>query len=202
MIVIIDYKTGNVGSIVNMLKKVGVGGIVSSDPDDIRRADKLILPGVGAFDQGMKNLNNSGLIPVIEEQVIGKGVLVLGICLGMQLFAQRSEEGNLNGLGWIDAEVRKFDFKNQTLKVPHMNWNTTSILKQDVLLKDMPEVSKFYFVHSYYFVCNDKNDGLLTANYGHDFIAAVRKDNIIGVQFHPEKSHKFGMKLLKNFSEL
>ena len=202
MIAVIDYKMGNVGSIINMLKKIGVEGIISSDPEIIKRAEKLILPGVGAFDAGMKNLKDSGLLSVIEDKVIIEKTPILGICLGMQLFAKKSEEGSLAGLGWIDAEVRKFSFKNHELKIPHMGWNTIAVLKQDNLLKDMPEQSRFYFVHSYYFVCNDTTDALLSTDYGLNFVSAVKKNNIVGVQFHPEKSHKFGMKLLRNFAEL
>lgn len=202
MIVVIDYKMGNIGSIVNMLKKIDAEGIVSSDPDEIKRADKLILPGVGSFDEGIKNLKDSGLVSIIEDKVIGEKTPILGICLGMQLFAKRSEEGVLDGLGWIDAEVKRFNFRNDELKIPHMGWNTVTILKQDDLLRNMLENSRFYFVHSYYFVCNDNNDALLATDYGQNFISAVRKNNIIGVQFHLEKSHKFGMNLLKNFNEL
>jgi glutamine amidotransferase len=202
MIVVIDYKMGNIGSILNMLKKIDAEGIVSSDPYDIKSADKLILPGVGSFDEGVKNLKESGLTSVIEDKVIGEKTPILGICLGMQLFAKRSEEGVLDGLGWIDAEVKRFSFGNNVLKIPHMGWNTVAVLKQDDLLRDMPDPSKFYFVHSYYFVCNDDNDALLVTDYGHSFVSAVKKDNISGVQFHPEKSHKFGMKLLENFTAL
>ena len=202
MIVVIDYKMGNIGSILNMLKKIDAEGIISSDPDEIKRADKLILPGVGSFDRGIRNLTDSGLIPILESKVIKERTPILGICLGMQLFSKRSEEGVLDGLGWIDAEVKRFSFENNKLKIPHMGWNSVTVLKQDNLLRDMPEQSRFYFVHSYYLVCKDEKDALLTTDYGHSFTSAVKKDNIIGVQFHPEKSHKFGMKLLKNFSEL
>jgi glutamine amidotransferase len=200
MIVVIDYGMGNIGSILNMLKKIDAEGIVSSDPDLIKRADKLILPGVGSFDEGMKNLKASLLIPVIEDKVMKEKTPILGICLGMQLFAKKSEEGVLDGLGWIDAEVKKFNFRNDGLKIPHMGWNTVAVLKRDEFLGDMPDPSRFYFVHSYYLVCNDKKDALLVTDYGHPFVSAVKKDNIIGVQFHPEKSHKFGMKLLENFA--
>lgn len=202
MIVIIDYKMGNIGSILNMLKKINAEGMVSSNPEDIKIADKLILPGVGSFDEGMKNLKDSGLISVIEDKVIKQKIPIMGICLGMQLFAKRSEEGVMDGLGWIDAEVKKFKFDDYNLKIPHMGWNTVTFCKHDNLLREMPEQSKFYFVHSYYFVCNDDKDVLLTTQYGHRFTSAVKKNNIIGVQFHPEKSHKFGMKLFENFVTL
>ncbi len=202
MIVVIDYKMGNIGSILNMLKKIGAEAIISSDPEEIKKADKLILPGVGSFDAGMENLKNSGLIPAIEEKVINKKTLILGICLGMQLFAKNSEEGISRGLGWIDAEVKKFKFSENSLKIPHMGWNSINIKKQGKLFENMPLDSRFYFVHSYYFVCQDKDNILATTNYGFDFPSIIRKGNIIGVQFHPEKSHKFGMQLLKNFATI
>jgi len=200
MIVVIDYKTGNIGSILNMLKKIDAKGMISSDPKDIKKADKLILPGVGSFDEGINNLKDSGLISVIEDKVIKEKTPIMGICLGMQLLAKRSEEGVLDGLGWIDAEVKRFKFENNELKIPHMGWNSVTVLKQDNLLRGMLEQSRFYFVHSYYFACKDDKDALLATEYGHSFTSAVKKDNIIGVQFHPEKSHKFGMKLLENFA--
>jgi len=202
MVVIVDYNMGNLGSISNMLKKIDVDGVISSDPDTIYQADKLILPGVGSFDEGMRSLSNSQLLPVIEKKVFGELTPILGICLGMQLFANKSEEGTLSGLGWIDSEVRRFSFQDSNLKVPHMGWNWVKELKCDPLLNDMPDPSKFYFVHSYYFSCNETSDGLLSTHYGHDFVSGVKKNNIIGVQFHPEKSHKYGMKLLENFASL
>lgn len=201
MVVVLDYKMGNLGSIINMLKKIGAEGIISSKPEEIKRADKLILPGVGSFDEGIKHLKDSGLLSVIEERVIGYKVPILGICLGMQLFAKGSEEGVSEGLGWIDGETRKFVFDNNDLKIPHMGWNTVSVLKQDNLLNNMPLDTRFYFVHSYYFVCNDPSDALLSTDYGHPFVSAVKKCNIVGVQFHPEKSHKYGINLFNNFLE-
>ena len=201
MIVIIDYKMGNVGSILNMLKKIGVEAAISAAPDAIRAADRLILPGVGAFDEGMKSLEGHGLIPVLEEKVVEGRTPMLGICLGMQLFADRSEEGARPGLGWIRGDVRRFSFQRTDLKIPHMGWNTVVPAKGDRILEGMGGDTRFYFVHSYHFVCADARDALLTAEYGQAFTAAVRRDNIVGVQFHPEKSHRFGMQLLKNFSE-
>lgn len=201
MIIIIDYKIGNVGSILNMLEKIGVDAVISSDIGQIKNASKLILPGVGSFDNGMKNLEEMGLISVLEEKVLKGKTPILGICLGMQLFARKSEEGVLNGLGWIDGEVRKFKLDN-SFKIPHMGWNTIDICKKDPLFADMEDEIKFYFVHSYHFACKSQDDILATTNYGYDFPSIIRKENIIGVQFHPEKSHKYGMKLLKNFVEL
>ncbi|MCH8741623.1 imidazole glycerol phosphate synthase subunit HisH [Patescibacteria group bacterium] len=202
MIVIIDYKMGNTGSILNMLKKIGETAVISSDIKDINNADKLILPGVGSFDTGMNNINNSGLLDILNKKVLKEKTPILGICLGMQLFANKSEEGIKRGLGWIGGNVVKFKFKDNNLKIPHMGWNEIKIKKNDVLFKNIAEEPRFYFVHSYYFFCNDNNDVLATTNYGYDFASVVRKDNIRGVQFHPEKSHKYGMNLLKNFAQL
>lgn len=202
-IVIVDYGMGNLGSIANMLKKVGAPAIISSDPDMIARADKLILPGVGAFDSGMKNLSERGLIQVLNEQVLEQKKMVLGLCLGMQLLTRRSEEGVLPGLGWIDAETVRFTFEgtNQHLKVPHMGWNTLAVSQPQPLFADLEVENRFYFVHSYYVVCADPDNVSAQTNYGFDFSSAIVKDNIWGVQFHPEKSHKFGMKLFENFVE-
>ena len=202
MIVIIDYKMGNVGSILNMIKKIGFNAKVSLSVEEIRKAEKLILPGVGAFDAGMQNLAESGLMSVVNEKVFQEKTPVLGICLGMQLFARRSEEGVLDGLNWVDGEVKKFQFQDRNLRIPHMGWNTISVRKDDVIFNEMPAESRFYFVHSYRFACDNKDNVLATTNYGYDFDSIIRKDNIWGVQFHPEKSHKFGMQLLKNFVSL
>lgn len=179
-----------------MLKKVGARAIVSSDPKEIKNAEKLILPGVGAFDTGMKNLSEAGLIPVLEQKVLKEKTPILGICLGMQLFAEKSEEGSSRGLGWIEGKVKKFQ---NGLIIPHMGWNTINSNKNDPLLEDMLRESRFYFVHSYHFICDNQENELAKTSYGYDFSSIIRKDNIIGVQFHPEKSHKYGMKLLDNF---
>ena len=202
MIVIIDYKTGNIGSLANMLKKIGAKAVVSSNPEEIKKAEKLILPGVGAFDVGMENLKNLGLVSLLKDRVRNKKTPILGICLGMQLFAQKSKEGTLPGLGWIEGEVKKFKFNNNKFKIPHMGWNTIEIKKEDTLFKNMEGELRFYFVHSYYFVPFKKDNVLATTNYGINFTSIIKKENIIGVQFHPEKSHKFGMKLLDNFVKL
>lgn len=201
MIVIIDYKMGNVGSILNMLKKIGEEAVISSDLEEIKKANKLILPGLGSFDAGIKNLTDLGLIPALNQKVLNEKTPILGICLGMQLFSQKSEEGISKGLGWIDGVVKKFQFENKELKIPHMGWNTIEFTKNDVLFSDMLEKSRFYFVHSYHVVCQEK-EIIATTNYGYDFPSVIRQDNIIGVQFHPEKSHKFGKKLLENFAKL
>jgi len=202
MIVIIDYGMGNLESIKNMLKRVGSDSVISHDILDIEKADKLILPGVGAFDNAMKNINDIGLLSVINKKVIKDKTPILGICLGMQLMTKSSEEGKMQGLGWINAKTVKFKFNQDSqLKIPHMGWNTLKIEKQSKIFGDMyNQENKFYFVHSYHVICNDKEDVLTTTSYGYDFTSSIEKNNIIGVQFHPEKSHKFGMQLLKNFT--
>jgi glutamine amidotransferase len=203
LIVIIDYGMGNLGSIQNMLKKVNAQAVVSSDRKVIASADKLILPGVGSFDHAIANLNRQGLIPLLNEKTIDSKIPLLGVCLGMQLLTKRSEEGVMPGLGWIDAETVRFRFENQKLKIPHMGWNSAEIKKRDdPLFKDFGDDPRFYFVHSYYVRCNDPSNVLAITNYGLDFCSSVVKENIRGVQFHPEKSHKFGMRLLKNFADL
>jgi glutamine amidotransferase len=200
-IVIIDYGLGNVGSIRNMLKKIGAEGTMSSNVSDIERAEKLILPGVGNFDQGMRNLEALGLVPVLEDKVIQKKTPILGICLGMQLFARKSEEGESTGLGWIDAEVVRFKFgdKERHLKIPHMGWNLVEIRQKNPLFEEMYPEPRFYFVHSYHLACRNEEEVLTQTFHGYKFVSSVKKENIYGVQFHPEKSHKFGMKLLDNF---
>lgn len=202
MIVIVDYGVGNLGSILNMFKKVGVKACVSGEEEIIRASEKLLLPGVGAFDAGMQSLNNSGLRPVLDDCVLQLKKPVLGICLGMQLMTKRSEEGTLPGLGWIDADVKKIQIEDATMKIPHMGWNIVQIAKPDPLFENLPEYSRFYFVHSYKVMCHNPDDILLYTNYGQQFTSAFRNNNRWGVQFHPEKSHKFGMRLLKNFAEL
>lgn len=203
MIVIVDYGVGNLGSIANMLRKVGGEAVVSSDGAVIEQAQKLILPGVGAFDSGMKNLNQAGLIPLLNRKVLDEKTPILGLCLGMQLFARRSEEGVLPGLDWIGSDVTRFRFDphGTTLKIPHMGWNNVKTERKHPLWKDFDTDGRFYFVHSYHLVCDDRNSILATTLYGYEFVSAVARDNILGVQFHPEKSHKFGMRLLSNFVE-
>lgn len=197
MIVIVDIG-GNVGSISNMLKRVGVNSKISSDVSDVETADKLILPGVGAFDSGMKEVHSKELSEILSKKALAEKTPILGICLGMQLFTKRSEEGVLPGLGWIDAETVRF---KTNLRIPHMGWNTLNH-KDAPIFRNMPQGERFYFVHSYYVSCNDKSNVIATTNYGYDFASVIQKDNIIGVQFHPEKSHRFGMTLLRNFSEI
>lgn len=206
MILILDYGMGNIGSILNMLKKFTKDVKISSEKEDIEKASKLILPGVGSFDRGMENLHKYGSIDTLNQSVLVQKKPVLGICLGTQLITRRSEEGKLPGLGWIEADTVRFqlaDLENsRRLKVPHMGWNNVAYKKASKLFDNWEGNARFYFVHSYYVKCDDINNISSTASYGKEFIASVEKDNIFGVQFHPEKSHKYGMQLLKKFVEL
>lgn len=204
MIVIVDYGMGNLGSIVNMLKRIGVKALVSGNPQEIKDATKLILPGVGAFDTAMARLAEMDLIQLLTQKVVEQQTLTLGVCLGMQLLTERSEEGELPGLGWIEGETVRFHFDddNSHLKIPHMGWNSTVVQHQDMLLHELEQDSRFYFVHSYHVLCKNKEDILASTNYGYEFSSIVRRGNVMGAQFHPEKSHKFGMKLLANFVEM
>lgn len=199
-IVIIDYGMGNLGSIKNMLKAVGSDATITGDIAQIRQARKLILPGVGAFDNGMANIKKMKLLPVLNELVLRKKIPILGICLGMQLMTQKSEEGKLPGLGWLKAETKKFRFDNG-LKIPHMGWNNIKVIKKHALARGLNSLSRFYFVHSYHVVCAEPQDILFETRYGYPFVSAFQKGNIIGVQFHPEKSHKYGLQLLSNFAK-
>ena len=193
---------GNVGSIANMINKIGGSSTLSSDVRTILGADKIILPGVGSFDIGMKKLADSGILDCLNKKVIEEHTPILGICLGMQLMTKSSQEGVEKGLGWIDATTVRFDFgKNEDkLRIPQMGWNTVTRQKEHPLIQNMDlENSRFYFVHSYFVKCNFEQDVLLTTCYGFEFTAAFQKNNIMGVQFHPEKSHKFGMHIFRNF---
>lgn len=203
MIIIVDYGLGNLRSILHKLERIGTPAMITSEAGEIAKAQKLILPGVGAFDKGMFNLKEYGLIPILNQKVLVEKTPILGICLGMQLFCKCSEEGTTEGLGWLDAECRKFKFgeENAHLKVPHMGWNTLTIKREHFLLKDMPPDAAFYFVHTFYVVCNEEHDILAQTRYGFDFTSVIQRNNIWGTQFHPEKSHKSGIQLLKNFAE-
>jgi len=202
MIAVIDYGIGNVSSIVNMLKKIGVNATLVSESSKIEEAEKLILPGVGAFDTGMQKLNDSGMVDAIKKHAINERKPLLGICLGMQMLGRKSEEGKTPGLHLIPFDTKRFDFKgNTTLKIPHMGWDlTTSVQKEDSMLLELDPMQRYYFVHSYHAVCDREEYVLMRCEYGYSFAAAVKKDNIYGVQFHPEKSHRFGMALLENFA--
>jgi imidazole glycerol-phosphate synthase subunit HisH len=206
MIAIVDYNMGNVGSIRNMLRRIGSESVITSDIDEISRASKLILPGVGAFDHGMTHIEQMGLLDVLNEMVLERKTPVLGICLGMQLITRRSEEGDLPGLGWIQADTVRFQFDHQTedAKIPHMGWNVARPHRCNTLFKGLDdcEDTAFYFVHSYHVVCDDTADVLATAMHGYEFTCAIERGNILATQFHPEKSHRYGMGLLKNFVEM
>ena len=203
MITIVNYEMGNIGSIVNMFKYLGYNVSISSDPEKLDSATKLILAGVGSFDHAMNNLSNLDIISFLNRKVITEKIPILGICLGMQIFGNNSEEGTIPGLGWIDADIIRFNHNDIKLKVPHMGWNNVKQKKNSALLSNMSDLSRYYFVHSYCMHCNDSKDVLLsTEYYGLSFTSAVQKGNIFGVQFHPEKSHRYGMNILKNFAEL
>ncbi len=201
MIVIVDYGMGNLGSILNMLRRVGAEAMVSSRVADIESAAKLVLPGVGSFDAGMRRLRELGLVDVLSEKVLRLKTPTLGVCLGMQLLTTSSEEGTEPGLGWIEARTVRFRFEGEQsrLKIPHMGWNTVTIRKKANLFAGMDDQSRFYFVHSYHVVCDDPEDVAATTEYGYEFVSAVERGNITGAQFHPEKSHRFGMKVYTNF---
>ncbi len=203
MIVVVDYGVGNLGSIVNMFKKVGAKAVASSDPAVIRDAEKLILPGVGAFDAAMRKFHEKGLVPVVGELVLEKKIPVLGLCVGLQLMTKGSEEGQLAGLGWFDAEtIRfKFDAEHAHLKVPHMGWNEAHVRREHPLVANWDAESRFYFVHSFHVVAKDMDAVLAETDYGVTIHSILGRGNIMGTQFHPEKSHRYGMRLLKNFAE-
>jgi glutamine amidotransferase len=202
-IAIVNYGVGNLGSILNIMRKIGIESYVCDSPADIDKADKLILPGVGAFDSGMEQLNRSGFVPVLNDMVLIQKRPVLGICLGMQIMTSGSQEGVLPGLNWIHGSTQKFSFDVKSrLRVPHMGWNSVYVHKESSLFEPNDPENRFYFVHSYHVVCNDENDIVTTTPYGINFTSSFHRDNIYGVQFHPEKSHRFGFQLLKRFAEL
>lgn len=201
-IVIVDYGLGNLSSVRNMFHKAGCEAEVTSAPSAIRAASRLVLPGVGAFDHGMRNLAERGLIDVLHEAVLGRKTPVLGICLGLQLMSRRSEEGALPGLGWLPADTIRFSFPaEESFRVPHMGWNSVTKPKDSFLSRFLPDDARFYFVHSYHVRCDDAVDVALTTNYGGEVVAAAVRGNVAGTQFHPEKSHKFGLALLSAFIE-
>jgi glutamine amidotransferase len=202
MITIVDYDMGNPGSIKNMLARIGSDAVISSDPSDILKATKLILPGVGNFDSAMRNLQAMELIDPLHEQVIQKKTPILGICLGMQLFTRGSEEGTRPGLGWIDADTIRFRMDAAPdMRVPHMGWNQIEVTQASPLLDDRFNDPRFYFVHSFHVQCRHPENVLATTNYGIRFHSAIIRENIFGTQFHPEKSHKHGLCLMRNFAE-
>lgn len=203
MIAIVDYGMGNIASIKNMLHKVGEKeAVISGSPEEISRADKIILPGVGAFDMGMKMLRDSKIIDTLNSHVRA-GKPILGICLGMQLLGKGSDEGKQAGLGYIDFYCKRIEPNEARLLVPHMGWEYVTVEnKKSLLIQNLPEDPRFYFVHSYHAVCKNKDDILISCNYGGTLVAAVQHENVYGTQFHPEKSHKFGLQIMKNFVEM
>jgi glutamine amidotransferase len=204
MIGIVNYGLGNVRAFANVYKKLDIPACIVSTPDELNEADKIILPGVGAFDFAMQKLNDSGMRPILEEMVNIRKISVLGICVGMQMLAHSSEEGKLNGLGWIKGEVRRFprNVDGSSISVPHMGWNTVTPISQVKLFNELNDQSRFYFLHSYYFVCESSESVMALTDYHGEFVSAVCFENIYGVQFHPEKSHDWGVRLLKNFASL
>jgi imidazole glycerol-phosphate synthase subunit HisH len=203
MIVIIDYNMGNFAAIKNMLLKLGYDSVVTSNPSVLNQASKIILPGVGSFDFGIENLHKLGLVEIIKKKILIDKTPILGVCLGMQLLTKSSEEGKSNGLGLIDAVTIKFKRdQNKDLKIPNMGWHQIDVKKSDSILKSNFDNQRFYFVHSFHVVCLNNDDILATSEHGGEFVAAFIHNNIYGCQFHPEKSHKYGQEVLKNFAEL
>jgi glutamine amidotransferase len=202
MITLIDYGVGNINAFANVYKRLNIPTRVAKKPSDLENVEKLILPGVGSFDYAMNQLNASGMREKLDDLVLKEKIPVIGICVGMQLMANYSEEGEVEGLKWIDAAVKKFDehkIKSHT-KFPHMGWNDVVPKNNNLLFKGLENDSLFYFLHSYYFICNQPNEVIGISQYGEEFCCAVNKDNIYGIQFHPEKSHHYGETLLNNFA--
>ncbi len=202
MITIINYGMGNLGSIQNMFRRIGVESRITDSVKEIDEADKILLPGVGAFDAAMERIDEGGFRKVLNKKALEDRIPVLGVCLGMQLLTDSSEEGVREGLGWIPGKTKKFNFSDLKLKVPHMGWNRVHEVRSNQLINDLPDEPRFYFVHSYFVQADDEKDVLAVTNYGQPFHSIVNHQNIYGAQFHPEKSHKFGMKLLENFAKL
>ena len=204
MIGIINYGSGNVHAIANLYKRLDIPHFVSEDHEELRKARKLILPGVGAFDETMQKLNRSGLKDLLDELVLEKNTPVMGVCVGMQIMAESSEEGILPGFGWIKGHVRKIDVSllKQKPHLPHMGWNSVQPTGNAALLQDIDCEKGFYFLHSFYFECQSESDVVATSLYGKSFACIVQNRNVLGVQFHPEKSHMNGIQLFKNYANL
>ncbi len=204
MITIIDYGVGNIFAFQNVYKRLDIPTKIAKSSQDLIDAEKLVLPGVGSFDYAMNQLNISGMREKLDELVLVKKIPVIGICVGMQIMGNRSDEGELEGLNWIDSEILKFDGRliNQRTKLPHMGWNDVIPVKNHPLFIGLEEDAIFYFLHSFYFKCNNPEESIAVSDYGISFSSAVNRENIFGIQFHPEKSHQFGEKLLNNFARL
>jgi glutamine amidotransferase len=204
MITVVDYGLGNVRAFLNAYRSLNVEASVARSPAELRQASRVILPGVGAFDHAMKLLSRSGMLEMLEELVIGKGVPVLGICVGMQILAGSSEEGGLPGLSWIKGRVRQLDESKipYRARLPHMGWNEAHPVHRSPLFDGLEVTPRFYFLHSYHFQCEEEENILARTVYGDPFHSAVCRDNIFGVQFHPEKSHRWGARLLQNFARM
>lgn len=204
MITIIDYGLGNIRAFVNVYERLNIKTRIAHNSDDLREATKIILPGVGAFDHAMTQLNQSGMREELEKKVLINKIPVVGICVGMQMLAKSSDEGVLPGLGWIDGKVKLFDATkiNYKTQLPHMGWNSINPINNHPLMAGFNVESRFYFLHSYYFACNNPEDVMSTTEYGINYASAVYRENIFGVQFHPEKSHTNGIQLLHNFAKL
>ena len=202
MIVVVDYQCGNNGSVVNMLRKVGARAVSSSDPKQIASADKLVLPGVGAFRRAVENIQRLNLGDLLNEKVRDQRTPILGICLGMQLFTRGSEEGDAEGFGWLAADTVRFRFDAEygKLRLPHMGWNTVSVKESCPMAPNIDSEARFYFVHSYHVKCERSEDAAATTTHGYPFVSMVHCGNIVGTQFHPEKSHFYGMKVMKSFA--
>ena len=204
MIAIVNYGLGNIRAFVSVYKNLNISCIIAAKADDLKGADKIILPGVGAFDYAMQLLQKSGMKEYIDRLVLKHKIPILGICVGMQMMAYSSEEGILPGLGWVRGRVKKINASKlaQKTHLPHMGWNSVKTLKLSKLFTNFEPNPIFYFLHSYCFACSNKKDVLAVTEYGETFASAVNSDNIYGVQFHPEKSHQNGIQLLKNFANL
>lgn len=203
MIAIINYGMGNLGSVKRKLDRIGISSVITNNQEEVRRADKLILPGVGHFASAVKELKCRSLWDVLNKEVLVSKKPILGICLGMQLMACHSEEGDAKGFGWFDANVVRFSIRDTlNFKIPHIGWNTIQLEKTDTLFEGLDLQKGFYFVHSYHIMCNDRSDILCTTLYEYSFVSGIHKENIFGLQFHPEKSHDTGEELLKNFVKI
>jgi glutamine amidotransferase len=204
MITLIDYGVGNIFAFQNVYKRLNIPTKIAKRKEDLANAKKLILPGVGSFDYAMAQLNASGMREKLDELVLEKKVPVIGICVGMQMMGNRSDEGKLEGLKWIDSEILKFDQNliQQRTKLPHMGWNDVAPINNHPLFIGLEKEAIFYFLHSFYFKCKNETESIAVSNYGISFSSAVHRENIYGIQFHPEKSHQYGEKLLHNFANL